>query len=381
MGPFHILGGGLSGLSAAIVLARDGAEVHVHERRPDSGARFQGDFEALENWTTGTDFLEQLRLWGIDPDSFDAVPFREIDLITPDDEIKQIWTQGTAAWIVERGTGPRAIDQGLKRQAASLGVHLHYDVRRPPAEVHIVATGPKQPTGLVRGEVFRTSMPNIAAMQFNDELGPGAYTYMIVVAGKGLICSGMTRRVRSPDELLDDTIAWYERHYPDLNRDVQHRFSGVASFGLHRRVTHKGRLYVGEAAGFQDCLWGFGMRHAITSGVLAAQCLVSGEDYESAIERSIRPMLRTSLANRWVLNRLGHRGVSVVSLLWSAYQRFGGDGLRFLARAYAPSRTAEILFRIGGESLLIEDPRREPERGVRFLGMTRADFAKDAEAQ
>ena len=40
-----ILGAGLSGLAAATILAKAGREVHVHEIRKDSGARFDGDFK------------------------------------------------------------------------------------------------------------------------------------------------------------------------------------------------------------------------------------------------------------------------------------------------------------------------------------------------
>ena len=43
----HILGAGLSGLSAATILAKAGIEVHVHEIRTDSGARFDGDFSEV----------------------------------------------------------------------------------------------------------------------------------------------------------------------------------------------------------------------------------------------------------------------------------------------------------------------------------------------
>ena len=42
--PVHIMGAGLSGLAAALVLAKAGKEVHVHDIRADSGARFDGDF-------------------------------------------------------------------------------------------------------------------------------------------------------------------------------------------------------------------------------------------------------------------------------------------------------------------------------------------------
>ena len=47
-----ILGAGLSGLSSAIVLAKSGKEVHVHEVRQDSGARFDGDFQGCLLYTS-----------------------------------------------------------------------------------------------------------------------------------------------------------------------------------------------------------------------------------------------------------------------------------------------------------------------------------------
>ena len=59
-----ILGAGLSGLSAATILARNGYDVHVHEIRKDSGARFDGDFQGIENWTSDTDFFDEMREGG-----------------------------------------------------------------------------------------------------------------------------------------------------------------------------------------------------------------------------------------------------------------------------------------------------------------------------
>ena len=40
-GPIKIMGAGLSGLAAATILAKGGREVHVHDIRDDSGARFE----------------------------------------------------------------------------------------------------------------------------------------------------------------------------------------------------------------------------------------------------------------------------------------------------------------------------------------------------
>src|SRR3954471_25097509 len=92
--PIHVLGAGLSGLSAAIVLAQAGREVHVHELRADSGARFAGDFQAIENWSHPVDFLDEMRGWGLDPGTFQTTPFRQMDLVLPRGEIVTARTPG-----------------------------------------------------------------------------------------------------------------------------------------------------------------------------------------------------------------------------------------------------------------------------------------------
>ena len=117
VGPVKIMGAGLSGLAAATVLARAGVEVHVHDSREDSGKRFDGDFQALENWSMDVDFFDQLESWGFDANEFKYTEFKEVDLIHPDDEISKTYSPKVAYRIVERGTSEHTIDQGFKRMA------------------------------------------------------------------------------------------------------------------------------------------------------------------------------------------------------------------------------------------------------------------------
>ena len=125
--PVHIMGAGLSGLAAATILAKAGKEVHVHDIRADSGARFDGDFQALENWSMDVDFFDQLKEWGFDASTFRATEFHVVDLIHPDDEITQPKSDKVAYRIVERGTSDHAIDQGMKQQALAAGAQIHYN--------------------------------------------------------------------------------------------------------------------------------------------------------------------------------------------------------------------------------------------------------------
>ena len=56
----HIVGAGPAGIAAALTVAQAGSQAIIHEQRPDVGSRFHGDLQAVENWTTNADALEEL---------------------------------------------------------------------------------------------------------------------------------------------------------------------------------------------------------------------------------------------------------------------------------------------------------------------------------
>ena len=77
----QIGGAGPAGLAAAIILARAGRRVLVHEVQREVGHRFDGDFQGLENWSTQQDTF----------------------------------------YLVERGPSPGSLDTALLEQARGLG--------------------------------------------------------------------------------------------------------------------------------------------------------------------------------------------------------------------------------------------------------------------
>lgn len=347
----NILGAGLSGLSAAIVLANAGKEVHVFEVRKDSGARFDGDFQGIENWTSSPDFFDEMKSWGIDPHSFKSNEFNTVDLAHPDDVITQPKTENIAFRVVERGTDDHCIDQGLKKLALEAGATIHYGSKKPPEECHIIAAGPKESSAVAFGEIFHTDHPNHVTLQLNDKLAPGAYSYLIIIDGIGLICTCLWRQQKRSSRYLNETIAWYEEHY-ELNRKPIKRVGGKGDFSLPNKYFHKGRYYVGEAGGLQDFMWGFGMRYAITSGALAAHSILGKCDYEVEIRKRLIPLVKSSAINRFLLNRVGNRGFKLAARYWMWDQKRKGDGLLFMRRLYAPSIFRNILWPITKLSML-----------------------------
>ena len=341
--PVHILGAGLSGLSAAIILSKNGYDVHVLEIRGDSGARFDGDFQGLENWTGSRDFFDEMRDWGLDPESFKSDSFGVVDLIHPDDEITQPVTDGIAFRVVERGTDEHCIDQGFKKMAIEAGATIHYRSRRDPEECQIIAAGPKDSSAVAFGEIFHTDHPNHVSFQLNDKLAPGAYSYLIIIDGIGLICTCLWRKQKKSGRYLNETIAWYESHY-ELNRRPIKRVGGKGDFSLPDKYFHEGRYYIGEAGGLQDFMWGFGMRYAITSGVLAAKSILGECDYESEVRKRLVPLIKISATNRFLMNRIGDRGFKLVARYWMRDQRKKGDGLNFMRWVYTPGIFRRMLW-------------------------------------
>ena len=373
--PIHIMGAGLSGLAAAIVLAKAGKEVHVHDVRADSGARFDGDFQALENWSMDADFFDQLGAWGLDASTFKATTFDTVDLIHPDDEITQARTDGVAYRIVERGTSNHTIDQGFKRQAIEAGAQLHYKSRVKEEDCTIIACGPKGTSAVAYGEIFKTDHPNHIAFQLNDRLAPGSYSYLIIIDGVGLICTCLWRKQRKSDRFLNETIAWYEAHYPNLNRQPIKRVGGKGDFTINRNYKQDGRYYVGESGGLQDFMWGFGMRMAVWSGVLAARDILGQGDYEQEVRKQLMPYVRTSVANRWLMNRVGDRVFKRMCKAWMRDQEKRGDGLIWIGKLFRPTLFKRLLYRMVSPFMLVKDPKAHG-RGVRrmpFRGALKRD--------
>ena len=91
-------------------------------------------------------------------------------------------------------------------------------------------------------------------------------------------------------------------------------------------------------------MWGFGMRYAITSGVLAAKSILGEGDYESEVRKNLVPLIKISATNRFLMNRMGDNGFKMVARYWMRDQRKKGDGLEFMRWVYTPGIFRRMLW-------------------------------------
>lgn len=320
-----IVGAGPAGLSAAIVLARKGYEVNVYESKDTVGRRFHGDFQGLENWSSKTNIIDELSSYGVfggvfDKDNLDLICHPVKELITFDSKRKKtVLTAPSPSqsndepffYVVKRGLEDDCLDTYLKKRAEECGVKIHFNSKVEKLERGgIVAVGPKAADAIVVGITFNTSMEDTFSSILDDRLAPKGYTYMLIHNGYGLIASCMFDNFKSEHQRITATIEAYKELFPYLDIKKEKIFGGYANYFFGKPAFENGRYYVGESAGLQDCLWGFGMRYAMTSGVLAARAISENLDYEKLLQQILLPKQHASIVNRFLFDRMGNFGYS-----------------------------------------------------------------------
>jgi flavin-dependent dehydrogenase len=332
-----IAGAGPAGLTAAINLANSGFRVVVHEQREDVGMRFHDDFQGLENWSRDDDVLDSLREMGVKPD-FYCRPFHSGTIYGPTSEAR-IKSPNPLFYLVRRGRNRDSLDDSLKQQALNAGVRIKFNSAVDHREADIVATGPRRPWAVAVGLLFETNLPDTAAVLLNNALAPKGYSYLLVADGRATLATTLFERFALGKECLARTL---QRFQELLGLEVRNArtFGGYAEFNLPKSATRDGRRYTGEAAGFQDGLFGFGIRYAMTSGYLAARSIIESADYNQLWRTRFGHQLRTSVVNRFWYELFGHTGYDLL------VRRSGGSDNpgRFWTRVYNMSFCRMMLY-------------------------------------
>ena len=338
-----IAGGGLSGLSAALTLARAGRSVVVHEKGAACGDQRPGDVEGLETWIFPEDPLAYLQAQGL-PTAFEYTPIHTFNYIDPRGEIHITPAHCPFFYLVLRGAEKGCIDHAFQSAAAEAGVDLRFRSARQPRQVDIFAGGAGRAAAYVQGVVFSTSAQDGVYLLLGRRYAPRGYAYCIIWRGRGTIATAYKReRFGMPDPMAATTA----RFEQVIGLDIQNPRS-FGAFGAYTRGTTPlagGPLLVGEAAGFQDALFGFGMNYAIRSGVLAGRAVLEGRDYHRLWRAELAPRLASSWFNRRVFESLGEAARQTLAgyvvrrgVAWDMLHRTAQPSIRKRVRAWWTSR-------------------------------------------
>ncbi len=298
--PVIIAGAGVSGLTAAINLAKAGIEVDVYERKKEVGGRFLGDWQGLENWTTPETVQSDLADMQLDI-NFDFHALPPLLLTDGGDLQLRCAFQRPICYLVKRGPLPGTLDQGLKAQAIAAGVKIHLGQAIAPGLADIIATGPnsREVFAVDKGIVWQTQLPDTAIFLVNEAAAIKGYAYLLIHSGYACLCTVLFDRFQAVNECLEQAKSMLGA-FVQLDIREPHYVGGLGSIGLETSFKRGKSLLVGEAAGIQDFLWGFGIRTAMQSGYLAAQSIIRGTDYSEVARKAFNPRIKSGIVTRFL---------------------------------------------------------------------------------
>ncbi|MGZ7079116.1 MAG: NAD(P)/FAD-dependent oxidoreductase [Thermoanaerobaculia bacterium] len=306
--PIRIAGAGPAGLAAAIALARAGRDVEVHEAKSDVGMRFIGDLQIIEGASEKERVPDFLRRIGIDVNFY----LRPADWATFYDHkhvARTIKSDQPYGWFIRRGAEEGTLDRGLLAQARAHGAKVIFNSRIRDAD--IMATGPASPDGLAREMTWRTSDAERVDVLFDHKLSPGGYSYLFILDGLATFGCAIVSDFKRIDEYFEHSLAAFKTIHPFEVPAERRTGYSYMNFHLKESATSKGSRYVGEAAGFQDYLFGLGIRYALTSGHLAARSILEERSFDALWSRELGPKQQTSLVNRFLYESGGNFGLSM----------------------------------------------------------------------
>jgi flavin-dependent dehydrogenase len=342
-----IIGGGIAGLTAAINLKLAGIDVEVYEHKDFCG-KATCDFQFLENWTFKDDALTILRSFNIQT-HFLSKPWHSIELISPSLKRCVKGSSQPFMYLVKRGHSDDSIDHCLQKQALAAGIPIIFESTLKVDDAHIVATGKKDPNFIANGIMFALDHPDRNIILFDDRLAQKMYAYFIVSDNVGQIATINPTERKDHLARFNNTVEKFEEILNFKVGTVSHRFAAPGSLHVPKSAQINGRYLIGEAAGFQDCLAGFGMMYAFKSGYHAAQSIIKKDNYDRRWQKDMLKPMQASKKNRLLFEHLSNNGYEkLVDVLNSKnpliLKLLGGDDLKLiLNRLY--NRSLSIFFR------------------------------------
>lgn len=271
-----ILGAGLSGMTAAIVLGKQGKKVKVIERANDIG----GDLALHPSLHATPINIDKIQAWtGLDTDKM-FVKGKKCKSFIGDESF-----EFPPMYLIERGKRPTSIDSYLYEEAKKAGVEFefgrHVDNPKELPKGSIIATGfyPdmfdifKTPCRKARGffVMRKNTDPGLEGSMYLW-MGPYSEDYAYACVVNELLYIALFSRFGLPDESLPQ----FEKHLKEtmgweFDKWVDEKRLPVPCASIKRpQLFVDDYILTGTVGGNMDPFLGFGIHGAILSGVTAA---------------------------------------------------------------------------------------------------------------
>ncbi len=215
---------------------------------------------------------------------------------------------GPSYYLVARGGGPGTLESQLLRQALEAGARVRYGRRASPREADIWAVGaPRGKVNMVAaGYRFAREGSNLPDDEihslFDTAVAPGGYFCVLPgpVWHSVYSCAWGNLGFQSLLDRVDRALrlGWVEELVGHARRVGRIFGKGYFADNPYVGLSANRPLVVGEAAGIQDAVGGFGIRYAVASGALAARAVLEGKDYLESLKAEFKDDFEIAMRGR-----------------------------------------------------------------------------------
>ncbi len=332
-----IVGGGISGLSCATFLAQKGLDVLVLEKSSAIGGHLKENLQ-------GFLFYE---LDKIDIEIPTDMPVKKLCIWSPDKEKTELNFDEAFLYLVKRSGGNDSFDSYLANKAIAAGAQIRLGskvigvirnngafegVQTSQGEIfrgrYIVASDGatsrmRKIAGIdtlsIRGRGYGLKMHNVNVdalsvhVIFDTDVTAMGYGYVIGYPDGKHATVAIATRSRYMKRSLKGYFEVFKSFVEPLLKEATEiqSFSGVVTCGDGtQEVVKDNMIFIGEAGGFQDPMFGFGMAPCIRSAKLCADVIVkSWEEKNLLTLREFDREAKERLVKREILTKRKARGL------------------------------------------------------------------------
>jgi flavin-dependent dehydrogenase len=286
-----IIGAGISGLSCAYFLEKNGIFPHVYERSHRIGNLFTYGEIILNVMTKPHDSLEILNKMGLS-----LKPLSILNRLVIKSPRNKIEIKGKLGYIFERGQGENSIENQIAKNLSSkvfFNINADYESLIKEYDHVVIATGNSMiAKGITEWEnVVSASIkggiavgdfkPDTVYVWFDRNYANSGFGYLVPLGRKkASLILVVTYSLKEEIENL-----WQEFLYKEgINFSMIETFESELEIGIpkQRKI---GKIYlVGNAGGFLDPAFGFGLINSIMSSSYCAFSILRGDNYEEKVK-------------------------------------------------------------------------------------------------
>jgi hypothetical protein len=240
-----IAGAGISGLTAAINLARNGYEVEVYEKNQFFSKE---NICAVRNYDLPFDALEEFKRCGVKlkPKS----KTKNVVKFSPNYSIKEK-SKKAIFYIFERGPSDNSIENQLRAQAEALGVKIFFGKPIEEKEADIIATGCKRQDIFAYGHIYENLdiVPFTSYIIYNNLYAPKGYIYVLTADEKTMIASVSFDKKKFKYIPVNFSLLLRKNDFlRDLigEKEPKTIVSGFGNYDIPKKAKINDKYYVGE---------------------------------------------------------------------------------------------------------------------------------------